>query len=152
MKATTTLLIFGALFIVLGSAFVFYNFYFAGVEFEYLPPNGHIIYNYSYIIETCDGLNITEAALCMNQILRQVPMNWSNYIYVGEEDFFKEGGVCRHFSNIYRKAAEELGFRTQTIRLSGIKIPHEYVVIYDENTYISLDQHSIVVMTTGDVE
>jgi len=110
------------------------------------------IYNLSYIIETCDDLDIEDTAYCMNQILRQVPMNMSNYRrFIDEDRFFREGGVCRHFSNMYRKAAQEFGFRTKTMILHN-SVPHEFIVIYDADTYIVLDQHIMYVTHMGEPE
>lgn len=118
-----------------------------------LPEDETITYNYSYIIETCSDLNLTETAYCMNQILRQVPYNESNFIYVGDEDFFREGGVCRHFSDTYKKAAKELGFKTHTDILEGLP-PHEFVIIYDDplTAYVKLDIHDMYITYVGEPE
>lgn len=108
---------------------IFKNLTYSNVEYDYTKCNMH---------------NIVIDAGCFNRYVNSFyHYNISN---VGKSLSFKqlkeEGGVCRHYTDIYNQIGEEMGYKTKEIDIRYKNMSHVFSLIYNEDGYCLLDQVS----------
>lgn len=96
------------------------------------------------IIKGCSNLNIVETAVCLNTNLKVI--YYFNLSNTGKKLTFEQlkelGGTCEHYSELYKSAAEELGFvaELEIVDMRDKEFDHVYTRISDETAYCILEQ------------
>lgn len=111
---------------------------------DYFREEVIIVIDKGDIIKGCSNLSIVDAAECMNTNLKVI--HFFNISNTGKDLTFEQlkeqGGVCIHYSLLYKLAAEELGFvaELEIVDMRDKEFDHVYTRISDENAYCILDQ------------
>jgi len=95
------------------------------------------------IIEGCSNLSLEKTANCLNSEIRV----FFNYNLTNNPENFEElkenGGVCRHYANLYLELAEKLGFNTKYVVFAFTSDSlHGMALISNHEGYCILDQKS----------
>lgn len=97
------------------------------------------------IVEACNNLTLSETAGCLSENVKTFfYYNQSNIGRMLTFDEVKEqGGVCNHYTEIYKYAFEKLGFKTKTIDIfpQDNAIGHTFLVAFNDDGYCILDQN-----------
>ena len=98
-------------------------------------------------LAVCSGKNLEWTAYCLNSFVRGIYFyNKSN---VGKElsfdELVNEGGVCKHYADLYLELFKKLNFKTQRIsidisREGDVQYWHAFLLAYDKSGWCSLDQ------------
>ena len=95
----------------------------------------------------CDNLSLEKTAKCLNEYVKGFyEYNISN---VGKElsleELKKSGGVCSHYSELYKKHSEGLGFYGYVIDIDvNERMGHEFFAIADDTGYCVIDQSKLL--------
>lgn len=101
-------------------------------------------YNVEYDYKKCNTGKIIIDASCFNRYVNSFyNYNISNLgKALSFETLKTEGGVCRHYTDVYNQAASEMGYITKDIGIKYKNMSHVFSLIYNEDGYCVMDQAS----------
>jgi len=126
------------------ASYIFF-FMFGFMFINILSKISFVVYTNDNTNDTdCINLSLPDTMLCLKDKTNPI-YNISNVGKVmTEQQFLKEGGVCKHYSDWYKDKAKELGFDAKTIVFSiDKKEYHQVTIVFNSEGYCFADQQLI---------